>query len=298
MNFSYNGNNNFFVSFFRFLFFCFSYFSVLFCFALFCIIVSPWWQLFCAGCSALNPVINGTYNASYAFLSGLFKEARGLFMDDWIHLGGDEPNLYCWTLNNSVTEWISQQNLTLNSAYEFFFSNVHKVAVNNQFSNVINWVEVFEYNNGTLDPNVAIIEVWQSKDVLASVVAGGFRGILADNDLWYLDSLGVTWDQMYTNEPFEGITNTTQQALIIGGETCMWGETVDPSDVEQTIWPRAAAVGERLWSAQSVNNVTSARPRIAYFRCLLNQRGIAAAPYNNTEARSAPLGPGSCYNQR
>ena len=166
------------------------------------------------------------------------------------------------------------------------------------FSQVINWVEVFNFFNTSLDSSLVIIQVWKAKSALIDVVKAGFRGILSDNDLWYLDNLGVTWDEMYLNEPFEGITNTTQQDLILGGETCMWGETVDVSDFEQTIWPRAAAVGERLWSPQSVTNVTSAKARIAYFRCLLNQRGIAAAPYNNTEAREAPPGPGSCYDQR
>lgn len=32
----------------------------------------------------------------------------------------------------------------------------------------------------------------------------------------------------------------------------MWGATVDPSDLEATIWPCAAAVAERLWSPKAV----------------------------------------------
>ena len=43
------------------------------------------------------------------------------------------------------------------------------------------------------------------------------------------------------NEPLKGINDTKQQQLVIGGEVCMWGEEIDASDIQQTIWPRAAA---------------------------------------------------------
>ena len=76
-----------------------------------------------------------------------------------------------------------------------------------------------------------------------------------------------------------------------------WGETVDTSDLMNTVWPRAGAVAERLWSAREVNNSAAALPRYVAFRCLLNRRGFAAAPALNAVARSAPAGPGSCYGQ-
>ena len=85
--------------------------------------------------------------------------------------------------------------------------------------------------------------------------------------------------------------------MYVGLLINQWGETVDGSDIEQTIWPRMAAIAERLWSPQHVNDTTAAEPRYAYFRCLLNQRGVAAAPVNNAEGRQSPSGPGSCYNQ-
>lgn len=46
---------------------------------------------------------------------------------------------------------------------------------------------------------------------------------------------------MYNAEPLEGISDVSEQQLVLGGEVCMWGETADPSVVQQTIWPRAAA---------------------------------------------------------
>ena len=72
---------------------------------------------------------------------------------------------------------------------------------------------------------------------------------------------------------------------------------MDTSDILQTIWPRAAAVAERLWSPRSVNDTVAATSRLARFRCLLNRRGFAAAPLDNAQARTSPPGPGACLMQ-
>jgi len=44
--------------------------------------------------------------------------------------------------------------------------------------------------------------------------------------------------------------------------------------------------------------VEAGEERLLAFRCLLTERGIAAAPVKNAKARSSPPRPGSCYNQR
>ncbi|URE01381.1 beta-hexosaminidase [Musa troglodytarum] len=137
--------------------------------------------------------------------------------------------------------------------------------------------------------------------VCPQAVAQGFRCIMSNQGVWYLDHLDVTWENFYNTEPLEGINNATQQKLVLGGEVCMWGEMVDTSNVQQTIWPRAAAAAERLWSpreATSVGNLnTTVLPRLHYFRCLLNHRGVAAAPVTSKPAREPPHGPASCFLQ-
>ena len=84
---------------------------------------------------------------------------------------------------------------------------------------------------------------------------------------------------------------------MLGGGGEMWGETVDTSDLQQTVWPRLAAIAERLWSPRSITSAADAKGRFASFRCLLNRRGIAAALSNNLKARQAPPGPGGCLDQ-
>ncbi|KAJ8422970.1 hypothetical protein Cgig2_002581 [Carnegiea gigantea] len=131
--------------------------------------------------------------------------------------------------------------------------------------------------------------------ICPQAVAKGYRCIYSDQGVWYLDHLDVPWQPVYTADPVEGITDPSEQKLVIGGQVCMWGETADTSDIQQTIWPRAAAAAERLWSrkeATSAGNVNqTVLPRFHYFRCLLNRRGVQAAPVTNLNARQAPTGP-------
>jgi hexosaminidase len=104
---------------------------------------------------------------------------------------------------------------------------------------------------------------------------------------------------MYDVDVLQGISNMGNRSLVLGGEGAQWGESADGSDVLQTIWPRAAAIGERLWSYNMNLNSTDAEvgQRLARFRCLLLERGVPATPLNTLIGRSPPTGPGSCYMQ-
>lgn len=55
---------------------------------------------------------------------------------------------------------------------------------------------------------------------------------------------------------------------------------------------------ERLWTAYDklATDPKQVAGRLSYFRCLLNQRGVAAAPLDGP-GRDAPGGPDSCYMQ-
>jgi len=160
----------------------------------------------------------------------------------------------------------------------------------------VNWDDVYANFGSTIDPQT-IIHVWSNEANVAAATKDGFRVLVSPDGPWYLDQLTMSWQSMYLLEPMAGISDPVQQSLILGGESTMWGETVDASLILATIWPRAAAVAERLWSPMNVTSTTAAETRYAWFRCLLDQRGIEAGPYLNQRARSQPSGPGGCYMQ-
>ena len=66
--------------------------------------------------------------------------------------------------------------------------------------------------------------------------------------------------------------------LVLAG---VGGTTVDASDVMNTVWPRAAAIAERLWSPHNITYIDAAAPCYSVFRSLLVKRGFGAAPNLN-----------------
>ena len=69
------------------------------------------------------------------------------------------------------------------------------------------------------------------------------RNVGYNKKSWYLDNLDVAWKAVYSNEPCDGVPDHLCHK-ILGGPWEMWGETVDASDLRQTVWPRLAAIAK------------------------------------------------------
>jgi len=148
----------------------------------------------------------------------------------------------------------------------------------------VHWQEVFEHKV-KLSEN-SIIQVWKDFLTLQTVVKAGYKAILSNYQGWYLDCgfanwcSYCSWIDAYQNDPFTNGTALTpaQLALIIGGEAALWSEEVDEYNFDSRIWPRTSAVGERLWSLQSVTNLGDAMQRMLRHSCRLSSRGIHPDP--------------------
>jgi hexosaminidase len=263
----------------------------------------------CPSSTCTQP-LNVANNATFDLITSLLGEMtgpqkstkgapQGLFPKNMIHLGGDEVNTDCWTKTPSVAKWLQDHNMTADDGYAYFVKQTAAIASANG-RRPVQWSEVFDHFKTEL-PKDVIVHIWKSVTNVTEVVADGYNVLLNvgyDKTSWYLDNLNVGWKAVYTQDPCGG-TNSDLCKLILGGHGEMWGETVDASDFEQTVWPRLGAIAERLWSpAEQTTSPDMAELRMEEFRCLLNRRGVKAAPPKNQNARSSPPGPGSCLQQR
>ena len=263
----------------------------------------------CPSPSCTQP-LNVASNATFELITNLLLEMTGgklstpgapsgLFPEGLLHLGGDEVNTACWTSSPSISAWLAARSMTADDGYAYFVKRAATIAIE-QGRRPVQWVEVFDHFHSALDKKT-IVHVWKDKSTLTQVVAAGYNALINNSpgdDSWYLDHLSIPWDAVYGNEPCADISDASECKLVLGGQGEMWGETVDSSDIEQTVWPRLAAIAERLWSPrEALVSPAAAHARILAFRCLLNRRGVAAAPVDNPNARTSPPGPGGCFDQ-
>ncbi|KAM9695878.1 beta-hexosaminidase subunit beta [Trichechus inunguis] len=224
----------------------------------------------------INPTVNTTYNFLYKF----FKEISKVFPDQFIHLGGDEVEFYCWASNPKIQNFMKQKGFGKDyKKLESFYVQklVDIIAAVNKSSIV--WQEVFD-GNEKLQPGT-VVEIWKAENYpkeQTKVTEAGYPIILAAP--WYLDliSYGQDWKTYYEVEPLNFPGSQEQKTLMIGGEACLWGEFVDATNLTPRLWPRASAVGERLWSHKGVRSLEDAYHRLIRHRCRMVRRGIAAQP--------------------
>lgn len=248
-------------------------------------------------------------NDTWKMLADTLAELAALSPDAFLHLGGDEVDETCWNLDGPTQAWVKANGLSgVGAIYGVFVQRMNAVA-KSLGKSPLRWEDAWNALGTALDPST-VVHVWLAPETLGNVTSAGYRALYSYQGVyddifdyqhgWYLNGLWQPWAQMYDVDMLAGLQgNMSAKELVLGGEACQWGESADGSDVLQTVWPRAAAIAERLWSYNM--GVNSSDPgvteRLAAFRCLLLQRGVPATPLNTPLGRSPPTGPGSCFKQ-
>lgn len=205
-----------------------------------------------------DPAMDPTRESTYKFLDKFIGEMARLFPDDFFHIGGDEVNGKQWDASAAIQEFRRAHDLKDNAALQAYFTARVQKIVSKHHKTMIGWDEIFSPGM----PKDIVIQSWRGPDSLASAARLGYRGILSSG--YYLDLMWPA-SQHYAQEPLSGNAATLspeEQARILGGEACMWSEFATPENIDMRIWPRMAAIAERLWSPEQVQDVDSMYRRI------------------------------------
>ncbi len=233
------------------------------------------------------------------FVSSLLRKIATLSKSAYVSSGGDEPNFKCW-------------NLTTEAEMEPYIAPFMQLVTNLTEASGkrgMVWEEMavkFPKVAKTLAPN-SLVEIWNDANNSRVALTNNpdVNIVLAPYSYFYLDCgsasfLGnytsntwcpyVSWQQTYSFDPSVTIANATKAGQdaksvrnkFVGGEHAVWTETIDPTNLEGKVWPRAAAGAEVWWTGEEVagkkRDKVEALPRMMDLRYRLVQMGVAAEP--------------------
>jgi len=219
---------------------------------------------------AADVAMDPTRESTYEFLDAFIGEMAALFPDRYFHIGGDEVNGHEWQANASIRDFMLEHNLPDDHALQAYFNQRVEAIVAKYGKRMEGWDEI-------LDPNLPkdiVIQSWRGQKSLAQAAQLGFSAILSSG--YYLDHMQPA-SEMYAVDPLEresAALTAEEKSRVLGGEVAMWAEFVDAENVDSRIWPRTAAIAERLWSPQEVKDVASMYRRLDVLSRNLDWLGV------------------------
>ncbi|MBF9220068.1 beta-N-acetylhexosaminidase [Hymenobacter ruricola] len=216
-----------------------------------------------------NVAIDPTRESTYAFLDSLLTEMTALFPDPYFHAGGDENDGRNWRRTPRIVAYMRANNMVKADGktvdkhqLQTYFNRRVLALLQKRGKKMIGWDEIL----GPDLPKETVIQSWRGKKGLNDAVKLGHPALLSSG--YYLD-LNLTAASSYLTDPLPPDTPLTpaEQQLVLGGEAAMWAEFADSTMLDSRIWPRAAAVAERLWSppaaTQSVADMYRRLPAVS-----------------------------------
>ncbi len=222
------------------------------------------------GWGVFDPAMDPTREETYKFLDTFIGEMAALFPDQFFHIGGDEVNGKEWDANPKIQVFMRAHGLKDNNDLQAYFNQRVQKIVAKHGKTMLGWDEILRPDL----PKTIVIQSWRGPDSLAEAAKQGYRGLLSSG--FYVDLMWSA-ERHYATEALSGAAATLtpeEQKRILGGEACMWAEYVSPENIDSRIWPRTAAIAERLWSPQDARDVNSMYQRLAVVSTWMDGLGL------------------------
>ncbi len=217
-----------------------------------------------------DPAMDPTQERTYKFLDAFIGEMANLFPDHYFHIGGDEVNGKQWDANPHIQAFMHAHGLKTNQDLQAYFNTRVQKIVSKHGKTMVGWDEILRPDL----PKDIVVQSWRGQDSLAAAAKQGYRGILSFG--YYVDLMWPASRHYVVDPMSDAAANLSpdEKKLILGGEACMWSEYVSPENIDSRIWPRTAAIAERMWSQQNVTDVNSMYQRLAEVSRWLDWLGL------------------------
>jgi hexosaminidase len=205
-----------------------------------------------------DPTMDPTKEELYRLLDGFLGEMAALFPDPFLHIGGDENEGRAWDASERVQAFKKRKGLATNHDLQAYFNERLSKIVTSHGKQMMGWDEILHPDL----PKDTVIHSWRGPESLGAAARQGFRGVLSNG--YYID---LVWpaDRHYATDPWDkGVDQLPEadRARVLGGEATMWTEYVSNETIDSRIWPRTAAIAERLWSPREVRDVDDMYARL------------------------------------
>jgi hexosaminidase len=216
-----------------------------------------------------EPALDPTREEVYKFLETFLGEMAALFPDDYLHIGGDENEGKQWDRNPAIQEYMKKKGIKDNHALQAYFNTRLLKILQKHGKKMIGWDEILQPEL----PKDVVIHSWRGTAALAEAARKGYDGILSNG--YYIDLIQPA-SQHYVPDPLPADSTLTPEEAkhVLGGEATMWAEWVTPETIDSRIWPRTAAIAERLWSPRTVTDVPDMYRRLAIISVQLEEFGL------------------------
>jgi hexosaminidase len=218
-----------------------------------------------------NSVMDPTREGTYKLLDKFIGEMAQLFPDAYFHIGGDEVDGQPWETNPQIQSFIHSHGMKGNQDLQAYFNQRLLKILTKHHKIMMGWDEILHPEL----PKSIVVQSWRGQESLATAARLGYSGLLSFG--YYIDLMWPAW-RHYAVDPMAddaaAALSPEEKRRILGGEACMWTEWVTAENIDSRVWPRTAAISERLWSPPEVQDLGSMYTRLSQVSWRLEWLGL------------------------
>ncbi len=221
---------------------------------------------------------------TFAFIDDVLTEVAALFPAPYIHIGGDEAPKTRWKDSPLAQEIIKREHLKNEGELQSWFIRRVEKIVHAKGKRMIGWDEILE---GGLAPDATVMS-WRGEEGGIAAAKQGHDVVMSPGDYCYLDHAEgpveseifpldgyLPMEQVYAYDPQPRQLSARERKHILGVQGNVWSEHMpNPEVVEYATFPRALALAEVGWSAQSARRFADFQQRLANQYARMDRMGI------------------------